>query len=137
MRMLTSMIIGVLLTFGLAQAEEYRAIFWNMHSGDSDASFLGGQMAEKESIDFWGLSEVQDQAALDAFVAALQVTHPNAVFVSKISEDGGSDRLAIIYRSERLTLQEGLPALERFQPTPEGVSLHWTGLRQRKMLADA
>ena len=87
-----------------AQApEEFRAIFWNMHSGNSSASFLGDQMADKENIDFWGLSEVQNQAAVDAFVAALEAEHPDAEFVSKISEEGRSDRLAIIYRSDRLT----------------------------------
>jgi len=46
---------------------------------------------------------VQNQAAVDAFVAALEAEHTNAEFVSKISEDGRSDRLAIIYRSDRLT----------------------------------
>ncbi len=101
MRRLTLMIITVLLTLGSAQAEEYRAIFWNMHSGNSSASFLGRQMADKEDIDFWGLSEVQNQAAVDAFVAALKAEHTDAEFVSKISEEGGSDKLAIIYRSDR------------------------------------
>jgi hypothetical protein len=103
MRTLTSMIIAVLLTVGSAQAEEYRAIFWNMHSGNSSASFLARQMADKEGIDFWGLSEVQNQAAVDAFVAALQAEHPDAVFASKISEEGAADLLAILYRSDRLT----------------------------------
>ena len=103
MRKLTLMIVAILLILGSVQAEEFRAIFWNMHSGNSSASFLGGQMADKEDIDFWGLSEVRNQAAVDAFVAALEAEHPDAEFVSKISEDGRSDRLAIIYRSDRLT----------------------------------
>ena len=103
MRRLASMIVAVLLTVGSAQAEEFRAIFWNMHSDHSSASFLGRQMADKEGIDFWGLSEVQNQAAVAAFLVALNAEHTDAEFVSKISEDGGADRLAIIYRSDRLT----------------------------------
>ncbi len=82
MRRLTLLIITVLLTLGSAQAEEYRAIFWNMHSGDSSASFLARQMADKEGIDFWGLSEVQNQAAVAAFVTALKAEHTDAVFLS-------------------------------------------------------
>ena len=101
-RMLTPIVL-VVVTLGSAQAEEYRAVFWNMHSGNSNAALLGGQMAAKDNIDFWGLSEVENQAAVDTFVAALSAEHPDAEFASKISEDGGADRLAIIYRSDRLT----------------------------------
>ena len=106
MRRLTLLItVAALLAVApAAQAqEEYRAIFWNMHSGNSDDAFLGGQMAAKADIDFWGLSEVQNQAAVDAFVAALQAANPGVTFVSKISEEGGADQLAIIFNADRLT----------------------------------
>lgn len=107
MRRLTSIILGVLLTLGAvhaeAQPEEYRAIFWNMHSGNSDAEFLGDQMAAKGDVAFWGLSEVLNQAAVDDFVAALRAQHSGVQFVSKISEEGGADQLAIIYRADQLT----------------------------------
>ena len=36
-------------------------------------------------------------------MAALEAEHTDAEFVSKISEEGGADQLAIIYRSDRLT----------------------------------
>ena len=77
-------LVEVLASLGTAQAEDYRAIFWNMHSGNSNAAFLGNQMAKKENIDFWDLSEVANQAALDAFVATLEAAHPTARFATRL-----------------------------------------------------
>ena len=84
-------------------AEEYRAIFWNLESGESSTSFIASQMVEKDSIDFWGLSEVPNQAAVNEFEQALEAANPGVDFISQLSEEGRSDRLAILYRSDRLT----------------------------------
>lgn len=86
-----------------ALADEYQAIFWNLESGDSDSSIIASQMVEKGEIDFWGLSEVLNQQAVDTFEAALEAANPGVDFISKISEDGRADRLAILYRSDNLT----------------------------------
>lgn len=97
-------IIVALASFaGQLGAEDYRGIFWNLESGDSNASFIAAQMVAKGNIDFWGLSEVQDQTTLDTIEDALEVAHPGIDFVAKLSDDGGSDRLAIVYRRDRMT----------------------------------
>ena len=100
---LTVIIAAVLFLTGSSIAEEYRGIFWNMHSGNSSSTFLGSQMVEKEGIDFWGLSEVQGQSDVDIFEQALELANPGVDFIAKISEEGGADQLAILYRADRLT----------------------------------
>ena len=84
-------------------ANDYQAIFWNLESGESDSSLIASQMVEKGDIDFWGLSEVLNQQAVDTFEAALETVNPGVDFISKISEEGNADRLAILYRSDTLT----------------------------------
>lgn len=96
--------LACLLSAWLAplSAEEYRGVFWNLESGESDDQLIGQQLAAKGQIDFFGLSEVEGQAALDAYVAALKAAFPAHQYASKLSEEGGSDRLAVIYRTDRL-----------------------------------
>jgi hypothetical protein len=84
-------------------AEEYRGIFWNLESGDSSATLIASQMVAKGNIDFWGLSEVANQATLNTLEAALEAANPGVDYIAKLSEEGASDRLAILYRSDRLT----------------------------------
>lgn len=96
-------ILFVALLVGIkpVQADEYRAIFWNLHSGDSDPEWLANQMVQKGPIDFWGFSEVANQAALDIFETALETANPTIDYIAKLSEEGRGDRLAILYRSDR------------------------------------
>ena len=96
-------IAGALLCLTTASAEEYRAIFWNLESGDSDAKTLATQVVAKGEVDFWGFSEVQNQAVVDTIEQALEKANPTSDYISKLSEDGAGDRLAILYRSDRLT----------------------------------
>jgi hypothetical protein len=58
----------------------------------------------KGDIDFWGLSEVEGASDVAIFEAALEAANPGVDYIAKLSEEGGSDSLAIIYRSDRLTL---------------------------------
>lgn len=95
--------VVVLLLTAASFAEEYRGIFWNLHSGNSDSNLLASQMVEKGDIDFWGFSEVEDQSDVDIFEQALEAANPGVDFVAKISEEGGGDQLAILYRADRLT----------------------------------
>ena len=99
----TSILSCLLLAVAGVSAEEYRAIFWNMESGDSNAGHLAKQMVEKGDIDLWGLSEVRDSSALNAFLAALRAANPTEDFGWKISEDGGADRVALIYKKSSFT----------------------------------
>jgi hypothetical protein len=94
---------GLISLAGSAAAEEYRGIFWNLESGDSDASLIASQMVAKgPDIDFWGLSEVENQATLNKLEQALEAAH-GVDYVAKLSEEGGGDRLAILYQSDRMT----------------------------------
>ena len=60
-RIITIAVLLVCFSAGYSPAEEYRGIFWNLHSGNSSSSFLASQMVAKGDIDFWGFSEVQGQ----------------------------------------------------------------------------
>ena len=95
-------VLSVTLVTDLAVADKYRAIFWNLESGESDDDLLASQMVAKGDVDFWGLSEVRSQSAVNTFEAALEAAHPGVDYIVKLSEDGDSDRLAILYRGDRL-----------------------------------
>lgn len=97
-----SIVLACLAISPIASGEEYQGIFWNLESGNSDGKHLAKQAAAKSDIDFWGLSEVADQQVVDDFVRALKQRNPNASYSSKLSHDGGGDKLAIIFRSDRL-----------------------------------
>lgn len=94
----------IFTTSGIATAEEYKAIFWNLESGESSATKIGNQMSAKGDIDFWGLSEVPNQAFLDQLEAAIEAS-TGAEYVAQLSDDGASDRLAILYRKDKFTAE--------------------------------
>ena len=86
-------------------AEEYVGVFWNVHSGNSNADTIGNQMAAKGDVDFWGLSEVPDQAFLSQLVTKISAaTGANYVSQLSVSGDNSDDHLAIIFNADRLTL---------------------------------
>ena len=80
-------------------ADDFRAVFWNLESGDSNDRYIAHQMIAKENIDFWGLSEVSNQGALNTIEKALEKAH-DVDYITKLSRDGGGDRLAILFRSD-------------------------------------
>lgn len=86
-----------------SSAEEYRAVFWNLQSGDSKDALLASQVVEKGAIDFWGFSEVRSEDVVNTIKEKMEQANPGVPFVAKISEDGGGDRLAIIFRADRLS----------------------------------
>ncbi|QDU80101.1 hypothetical protein Pla110_18230 [Polystyrenella longa] len=96
-------LICLLIWPTVASAEEYRGIFWNLESGDSDPQQLARQMTEKGKIDFWGFSEVENQRTLDILERALEKASPGIDYITKITEEGNEDRLALIYNSQRFT----------------------------------
>lgn len=101
MRIAIFLLIGLLTS--VSSANEYRAIFWNLESGESDADTIADQMVAKGPIDFWGLSEVPDQEFLDTLSEKLSIA-TNVNYEVKLSEDpGSSDKLAIIFNADRLT----------------------------------
>lgn len=100
-----TMLSAVVVLFGSAAyaAEEYRAIFWNLESGDSSATHIASQAVAKGPIDVWGFSEVENQSVVNTIEAALEAANPGFDYVTKLSEDGGGDRLALLFRADRLT----------------------------------
>jgi hypothetical protein len=93
---------GALLFVATASAEEYQAIFWNLESGESSSETIASQMVAKGDVAFWGLSEVANQAFLNTLETALEAANPKVDYVTKLSEEGAGDRLAILFRSDRL-----------------------------------
>jgi hypothetical protein len=104
----------------LPQAQEVslRVAGWNMESHESSDSLLREQMAAKQGIDLWGLSEVRDTQALSAFEVGAEGGE-GADFEAVLGSTGGGDRLAIIFDtgildlrgSEELTeMQDGNPS---------------------------
>ena len=82
-----------------------RVAGWNMESGDSSSSFLKSQIGKKIGIDIWGFSEVAGNSALNDFEIGAGIGESGS-FESILGRSGGSDRLAIIYNSDRLELVE-------------------------------
>lgn len=108
--------LGLLLIFFLpsvCSAQSGRFVFWNMQSNwadnnpESDPTFLAEQMADKGTVDFWGLSEVLDQATLETFESAIEDATAKE-YNAFLSNEGGRDRLAIIYNTDKFT-QVGEP----------------------------
>ena len=102
MRFATMFFAALFALTSVTSAETYHGIFWNLESGESDADTIAGQMAAKGDIDFWGLSEVPGQTFLDTLVAKISST-TGINYEVKLSEDpDNSDKLAIIFNSDRL-----------------------------------
>ena len=101
--LIVTLLVGFFVSVSSAEEASYTAVFWNIHSGDSEANTIGTNMAQKGAVDFWGLSEVP---ADPAFLATLETTIERATgidYATKISEAGGSDRLAILFNADHLT----------------------------------
>lgn len=106
MKILTICLTLLCPLLSIAQNEEctsLRVIFWNMESGDSNDAFLGDQMAAKGTVDIWGLSEVRNQSALDTFESKIEAA-TGLQYRTGLSDLGGGDRLAILFREDRLNL---------------------------------
>jgi hypothetical protein len=84
-------------------AEEYVGVFWNLESGESQASAIAAQMADKGAVEFWGLTNVADQTFLDTLEQAVEA-ETGADYTAKLSEQGGADRPAVLFNSAHLQM---------------------------------
>ena len=102
-RLLLALFTALALNANLlaAKAVELRVVSWNMESGDSDAEFLAEQMAEKQDVVIWGLSEVEP-SAFETFGQGAEGDGGNFEVIE--GSTGGNDRLVIIYDADRLEL---------------------------------
>lgn len=89
-----------LLVFG--ESNDIRIISWNVQSGEAWTDVIAKQIADFQDIDLWGLSEVPRKAE-KVYIDAAEVGE-NSGFKGFISEGGRSDRLLIIYNSNRFEL---------------------------------
>ena len=100
-------VVGVILFFfalpAHAETIEFRIAAWNMESGDSSDTLLKSQLGAKKGIEIWGLSEVRNNTAAQAFEEGAEIGE-SSNFETILRTTGGGDRLAIIYNADRLTL---------------------------------
>ena len=93
------------------QTVKLRVASWNLESGDSNPEVLGREMAIKQGVDLWGLSEVNVR-----FLPILErgaEDGENADFAAINGTTGDEDRLVILYdRGEFLTLGERIELRE-------------------------
>jgi hypothetical protein len=100
-----------------------RVAGWNMESHESDDAPLREQLAAKQGVDVWGLSEVRDADALAAFELGAEQGE-NADFEALLGTTGGGDKLAVIFDT---TVVE-LVGLEELTELQEGISNHRAAL---------
>jgi endonuclease/exonuclease/phosphatase family metal-dependent hydrolase len=89
-----------LLVFG--ESSDIQIVSWNVESDGAWTDVIVEQIEDFQDIDLWGLSEVQRKAEKDYINAA--GIGENSKFKGFMSKKGGSDRLMIIYDSNRLEL---------------------------------
>ncbi|MBD1998511.1 hypothetical protein H6G00_18065 [Leptolyngbya sp. FACHB-541] len=85
-----------------ASAEDLTVVSFNVESGSSDPVVMATQqMAPLDGVDVWGLSEVQNEAWVNALETGAKAGE-QADFDSILGTTGGGDRLAILYNSTLL-----------------------------------
>lgn len=99
-------IFATLIIFGPIQAlgQSLVVVGWNIESGQSSDTAVAARIKEFQGVDIWGLSEVRNDDALRAAETAAE-DGENADYKRLLSNNGGGDRLGIIYNAKRFTEQ--------------------------------
>lgn len=97
--MLAAILIGF-CTQPLTAQVTVRVVGWNMESGDSSPAHLRSQLAQKDNVDIWGLSEVANSAALEQFEIGVE-DGENADFKAILGTTGRADKLAVLFDTTR------------------------------------
>lgn len=100
MRLVASLCL-ILCAFA-ARADELRIIAWNVESGGANAAVISERLREFEGIDLWGLSEVESEDWIKSFRRA--AGEHGGRFRYALGTTGRSDRLGVIYNTERFAL---------------------------------
>lgn len=90
-----------------ADKEALQCVIFNVESDDNDPAVIAQQIERVNGSELWLLSEVKADNAETYFDAARK--NEGARFKKILGETGGSDRLMVIYNSERLRLLETRP----------------------------
>jgi len=96
--------ISIAPCYGQQGRISLRVVGWNMQSDwnnsrkEADPELLKEQMAAKNGVDIWGLSEVLYADALDLFEQGAEEGE-GSDFIPVLGTTGGRDRLAVIYDS--------------------------------------
>lgn len=104
-RLWVTCFLAFLFTCSMAHGEEIKlkVVGWNVESGDASQNHIAQRIKDQSSVDLWGLSEVENDSDAKAFEAAAE-DGENADFKRIVGTTGGSDRLVILYNSNRLDL---------------------------------
>lgn len=110
MRRLLGMLLCLLAVLSPAlaiHAEEVqlRVVGWNLESGDANPRLLARRVADEEKVDIWGFSEVEGRRVAREMEIAAEVGE-NSDYKTILGTTGGEDRLAIVYNSARLELED-------------------------------
>lgn len=100
---LATSVIAVFAAFancGWGQQNQITIVSWNVESGGSVPSVIAERIKALQSVDIWGLCEVEDDAAAGVFEQAAE-DGESADFVRVVGTTGRADRLEIIYNTNR------------------------------------
>lgn len=89
-----------------AQAADFRVVADNVESAeDTNTTQVAEDIQEIGPADIWGLQEVEDRDAVEAFRDAMD--GPGRMMWYELAGEGGEDRLAIVYDRNRFDALEG------------------------------
>jgi hypothetical protein len=96
----------VLFTTGvLIPQEQIVVIGWNAESGDANPDTVGARIAAIDGCDIWGMCEIRNTNWADQFEISAE-DGEGADFSHVLGSTGGSDRMQIIFNSDRFELIE-------------------------------
>jgi len=98
------LLIATLACAASVRAQELTVIGFNVESGGADPQTLSAQIGAIQGCDLWGFSEVENADWAAQFERAAEQGE-NADFRGILGSTGGSDRLLIVYKRDRLALQ--------------------------------
>ncbi len=78
-------------------------VAWNTELNGADVAQIGARIAAFQEVDLWGLSEINQPAAVPILEAAAEVGEA-ADYRAVLGQSGSGDRLLALYDSSRFTL---------------------------------
>lgn len=89
----------------LPSSGSIRMVTWNLESGESSTDRLAAQVAEKQLVSLWILSEVESEAVLNALADRIELEQ-GWVPRKYLSATGKSDRLGVLVDERKLKVLE-------------------------------
>jgi hypothetical protein len=86
------------------QAAPLTAVGYNVESGDANDRVIGLQLQQSRGIDIWGLADVWPQGGWVETLHDAARKAEGLDYGVLVGETGGSDRLMLLYRTDRLAM---------------------------------